>query len=56
MSFQAIPRERGFFELLERAADGVAAGAGELGPWSKTSSEPRRARGRIQELEHRATS
>jgi uncharacterized protein Yka (UPF0111/DUF47 family) len=28
--FQAIPRERAFYDLLEQAADGVAAGAVEL--------------------------
>ena len=52
MSFQAIPRERGFFDLLERAADGVAIAARELRTLVEDFERADEYRGRIQELEH----
>ncbi len=52
MSFQAIPRERGFFDLLERAADGVAAAARELQALVGDFEHAEDHRDRLEELEH----
>jgi hypothetical protein len=52
VSFQAIPRERGFFDLLERAADGVAAAAGELRTLAEDFARAEELRQRIRDLEH----
>ena len=50
--FQVIPRELVFYELLDRAADGVVAGAHELATLlSDLAGAPAHAE-RIQELEH----
>ncbi len=52
MAFQVIPRERAFFDLLERAADGVAAGARELADLVDHFDEAPARSKQIQELEH----
>jgi predicted phosphate transport protein (TIGR00153 family) len=52
VSFQAIPRERGFFDLLERAADGVVAAAREFRTLAEDLARAEELRGRIRELEH----
>lgn len=52
MPFQVIPRELAFFDLLERAADGVAAGARELDALVGDFREAATHSARIQELEH----
>jgi predicted phosphate transport protein (TIGR00153 family) len=50
--FQVIPRELVFYELLDRAADGVVAGAHELAALlADLAGAPAHAE-RIQELEH----
>ena len=52
MPFQVIPRERAFFDLFERSAEGVAAGAAELvaliGALPNAADQHRR----ITDLEH----
>ncbi|MFL5737089.1 MAG: DUF47 domain-containing protein [Actinomycetota bacterium] len=52
MVFQVIPRERAFFDLLERAADTAAAGAVELLAMVQDTSRAERGAARIQDLEH----
>ncbi len=52
MPFQVIPRERAFFDLLEQAADGVAAGAEELARLVRDFSDAPARGERIEQLEH----
>ncbi len=51
MAFQVIPREQAFFDLLEGAADGVAAGARELAALMADPSQAEARSRRIEELE-----
>jgi predicted phosphate transport protein (TIGR00153 family) len=50
--FQVIPRERSFFDLLERAADTAAIGAQELADLVDDTDNAAAHSARIQELEH----
>jgi predicted phosphate transport protein (TIGR00153 family) len=50
--FQVIPRERSFFDLLERAADTAAIGAQELADLVDDTDAAAAHSARIQELEH----
>ena len=50
--FQVIPRELVFYELLDRAADGVVAGARELAALLDDLAGAQAHAERIQELEH----
>jgi predicted phosphate transport protein (TIGR00153 family) len=50
--FQVIPRERSFFDLLERAADTAAAGARELVDLIDDTPFAAAHSARIQDLEH----
>jgi predicted phosphate transport protein (TIGR00153 family) len=50
--FQVIPRERAFFDLLERAADTAALGARELADLVDDTGAAAVHSARIQELEH----
>jgi predicted phosphate transport protein (TIGR00153 family) len=52
VTFQVIPRERAFFDLLERAADGVADGARELAALVDELPHGEERWRRIQDLEH----
>jgi len=52
VAFQVIPRERAFFDLLERAADGVAEGARELAALVDELPHGEERWRRIQDLEH----
>lgn len=52
MVFQVIPRERAFYDLLEQAADGVAAGAAELAELVDALGTAADHHRRIRELEH----
>jgi uncharacterized protein len=52
VTFQVIPRERAFFDLLERAADGVAEGARELAALVDELPHGEDRWRRIQDLEH----
>jgi predicted phosphate transport protein (TIGR00153 family) len=52
MVFQVIPRERVFFDLLERAADNAADGARELAAMVEDTGEAHRYAGRVRDLEH----
>ena len=52
MPFQVIPRELAFFDLLERAADGVAEGARELVALIDDLPHATERNERIQDLEH----
>jgi uncharacterized protein len=49
--FQVIPRERAFYDLLERAADGVQAGARELLDLSQDPAHGEAQSARIREIE-----
>lgn len=51
MTFQVIPRERAFFDLLEQAADGVAQGARELAALVDDLPHGEERWRRIQDLE-----
>jgi predicted phosphate transport protein (TIGR00153 family) len=50
--FQVIPRERAFFDLLERAADNAAEGARELMTLVNETDGAELRAARIQDLEH----
>jgi len=50
--FQVIPTERAFFDLLERAADGVVAGARELAALVEDLGEAPAHSRRLRQLEH----
>jgi uncharacterized protein len=50
--FQVIPRERAFFDLLERAADNAAEGARELMALVDDTDGADSRAARIQDLEH----
>lgn len=52
MVFQVIPREQLFFDLLEQAADGVAAGAAELAVLVDALPDAAAQHQRIRDLEH----
>ena len=52
MPFQAIPREQSFFELFERAAANVAAGARELAGLSSNLADGEAASQRLRDIEH----
>ncbi len=52
MTFQVIPRERAFYDLLEEAAEGVSAGARELLALLSDFGNAEARNARIQELEH----
>lgn len=52
MVFQVIPRERAFYDLLEQAADGVAAGAAELAELVDALGAAADHHRRIRDLEH----
>jgi predicted phosphate transport protein (TIGR00153 family) len=52
MSFQAIPRERAFFDLLGHAADGVATAARQLQAMVGDIEHAEDHRRRIRDLEH----
>jgi predicted phosphate transport protein (TIGR00153 family) len=52
MVFQVIPRERVFFDLLERAADNAAVGARELAAMVEDTGEAFSYAGRVRDLEH----
>jgi predicted phosphate transport protein (TIGR00153 family) len=52
VAFQVIPRERAFFDLLERAADTAAAGAVELRALIDDPAGAQDHNARIQDLEH----
>jgi uncharacterized protein len=51
--FQVIPRDLAFYGLLDRAAENVAAGAGELSALVDDLSHAESHNARIGELEHR---
>jgi predicted phosphate transport protein (TIGR00153 family) len=53
MRFQVIPREQGFFELLERAAENVAEAARQLNTMVGDLSDAEAMSARIRDLEHR---
>jgi len=50
--FQVIPREQAFFDLLDRAADGVVTGARELAAMVADLGAAEGRSQRIQEIEH----
>jgi predicted phosphate transport protein (TIGR00153 family) len=52
VTFQVIPRERAFFDLLEQAAEGVAQGARELDALIDDLPHGEERYRRIQDLEH----
>src|SRR5438045_1217099 len=52
MVFQVIPRERAFFDLLERAADNAADGARELAAMVEDTGGASGYAGRVRDLEH----
>ena len=52
MAFQVIPRERAFFDLLERASDGVSRGAAELAALIDELPHGEDRWRTIQDLEH----
>ena len=52
MVFQVIPRERAFFDLLERAADTAAEGARALVAMVDDTGRAERYAARVQDLEH----
>lgn len=52
MPYQVIPRELGFFDMLEAAADGVAEAARELRGLVDELDEPTARMRRIRDLEH----
>ena len=52
MPFQVIPRQRAFFDLLERAADNVVAGAGELRDLVLDIPAASERSAKIKQLEH----
>jgi hypothetical protein len=51
VTFRVIPRERAFFDLLERAADGVEAGARELLDLSQDPAHGDAQSARIRQIE-----
>lgn len=52
MPYQVIPRERAFFDLLEQAAEGVAAGAREVRALIDELGTSTERTARVRELEH----
>ena len=52
MPFQVIPRGSDFYELFERAADGVADGASLLAKLLNDFDDPETAHAELRELEH----
>jgi predicted phosphate transport protein (TIGR00153 family) len=52
MPFQIIPRQRSFFDLFERGAENVLAGARELAALTADLSDAEGRSARIKEIEH----
>jgi len=52
MRLRVIPRSEGFYDLFERAAANVAAGARELAALSSNLADGEAASGRLRDIEH----